>query len=577
MTSPALILVAGALAVALAPARARRVLAVAAPLLALAYVASLPLGTTVTHPLLGWTLEVVRVDALSRVFGLIFAVVAAIGAVFAWGVTDRREQVAAQLYAAGALGVTFAGDVITLYAFWELMAVTAAVLVWVRDTAPAHRAGLRYVLVHLTGGAVLLVGLAAHVGTTGRIAFEHFEPSAAAWLILIGFCLNAAVPPLGAWLPDAYPKASVTGAVLMSALTTKSAVYALLRGFAGWEVLVAAGVFMALYGVVYAVLANDIRELLAYHIISQVGYMVAGCGLGTAMAVNGAVAHAVCHILYKSLLFMGAGVVITTTGRSKLTELGGFVGRQRLVFGLYMIGAFSISGFPLWNGFVSKSMVVAAAGETHRHVPAHRAQAALLHLDGAGPRHPSDPRAGPHGGRDGGRGGLLHGARRVAPGPVRAAPEPDRLSTVHRHASGRDDPAPALHLLRLLSLHSEVGWGGDRLHGHRRGVPQGRGAGPPPLRRRGGCRLRLGRDGHAAARCGGAGLAPQPRSHLRRTPRAGWLGPRRRPSPPAGPSLAHVARVRRACPAGPARGLNCGAAGCERRVLRPRPFKGVSE
>jgi multicomponent Na+:H+ antiporter subunit D len=241
--------------------------------------------------------------------------------------------------------------------------VTAAVLVWVRDTAPARRAGLRYVLVHLTGGAVLLVGLVAHVGTTGRIAFEHFEPSAAAWLILIGFCLNAAVPPLGAWLPDAYPKASVTGAVLMSALTTKSAVYALLRGFAGWEVLVAAGVFMALYGVVYAVLANDIRELLAYHIISQVGYMVAGCGLGTAMAVNGAVAHAVCHILYKSLLFMGAGVVITTTGRSKLTELGGFVGRQRLVFGLYMIGAFSISGFPLFNGFVSKSVIVSAAAE----------------------------------------------------------------------------------------------------------------------------------------------------------------------------------------------------------------------
>ena len=368
MTSPALIPVAGALAVAVAPARVRNLLGVLSPLLALVYVASLPLGATVTHPLLGWTLEIVRVDALSRIFGAIFALVGVIGAVYSWSVTDRRELVAAQLYVAGALGVTFAGDVITLYGFWELMAVTAAVLVWVRDTASARRAGLRYVLVHLTGGAVLLVGLAAHVATTGSIAFEQFAPSAAAWLILFGFCLNAAVPPLGAWLPDAYPKASVTGAVLLSALTTKSAVYALLRGFAGWEVLVAAGVVMALYGVVYAVLANDIRELLAYHIISQVGYMVAGCGLGTAMAVNGAVAHAVCHILYKSLLFMGAGVVLATTGRSKLTELGGFVGRQRLVFGLYMIGAFSISGFPLWNGFVSKSMVVAAAGEDHRNV-----------------------------------------------------------------------------------------------------------------------------------------------------------------------------------------------------------------
>jgi multicomponent Na+:H+ antiporter subunit D len=248
------------------------------------------------------------------------------------------------------------------------MAVTAAVLVWVRGTAEARLAGMRYVLVHLAGGGVLLFGVVAHVATTGSIAFGHFEPSMGAWMILVGFCLNAAVPPLGAWLPDAYPKASVTGAVLLSALTTKSAVYALLRGFAGWEILVPLGVLMALWGVVYAVLANDIRELLAYHIISQVGYMVAGCGMGTAMAVNGAAAHAVCHILYKSLLFMGAGAVITTTGRRKLTELGGFWRRQRLVFGLYMIGAFSISGFPLWNGFVSKSMVVSAAGDAHRNV-----------------------------------------------------------------------------------------------------------------------------------------------------------------------------------------------------------------
>ena len=369
MISPTLLLIVGAVAAALLPSRLRPMVTVLSPTVALLYVAfSLPLGTELTHPLLGYTLTIVRVDELSRVFGLIFSAASVLWAIFAWQANDRREQVAGQLYAAGALGVTFAGDVITLYAFWELMAVTAAVLVWIRGTVTSTRAGLRYLLVHLSGGAVLLIGFGLHVGTTGSIAFEHFDPSPAAWIILIGFCLNAAVPPLGAWLPDAYPKASTTGAVLMSALTTKSAVYALLRGFAGWEVLVAAGVLMALYGVVYAVLANDIRELLAYHIISQVGFMVAGCGLGTPMALNGAVAHAVCHILYKALLFMGAGVVITTTGRSKLTELGGFVGRQRVVFALYMIGAFSISGFPLWNGFVSKSMVLAAAGESQRDV-----------------------------------------------------------------------------------------------------------------------------------------------------------------------------------------------------------------
>jgi multicomponent Na+:H+ antiporter subunit D len=369
MTSPAVIPIAAAALLAGAPARVRPSVAVLGPALALAYVATaLPLGTYVTAPLLGYTLELVRVDELSRIFGLIFALVGAITAIYAWTANDRREQVAAQLYLAGALGVTFAGDLLTFYCFWELMAVTAAALVWVRGTNEATRAGMRYALVHLTGGGVLLVGILIHVAGTGSITFARFDPSPATWLILLGLCVSAAVPPLGAWLPDAYPKATVTGAVLMSALTTKSAVYALLRGFPGWEILVPFGVMMALWGVVYAVLANDIRELLAYHIISQVGYMVAGCGLGTAMSVNGAAAHAVCHILYKSLLFMGAGVVIRTTGKRKLTDLGGFWRRQPVVFGLYMIGAFSISGFPLWNGFVSKAMVIAAAGEEHRNV-----------------------------------------------------------------------------------------------------------------------------------------------------------------------------------------------------------------
>src|SRR5690606_26120203 len=180
-----------------------------------------------------------------------------------------------------------------------------------------------------------------------------------------GFLLNAAVPPLHAWLTDAYPEATVTGAVFLSAFTTKTAVYALIRGYPGTEMLIWLGTIMALYGVVYAVLANDIRRLLAYHIVSQVGYMVAGVGIGTAMALNGAVAHAFTHILYKGLLFMGAGAVIHMTSRSKLTELGGLYCWMPLTFILYMIGGFSISAFPLFSGFVSKSMVVSAAGEEH--------------------------------------------------------------------------------------------------------------------------------------------------------------------------------------------------------------------
>jgi multicomponent Na+:H+ antiporter subunit D len=361
---PALTVAGGAVLTAVLPRGARRVAAVVVPLVALWQIATLPDGATAGVSFLTYDLELLRVDRLSRLFGGIFALIAAIAAVYAWTVDDVRQQVAALVYCAGAVGAAFAGDLLTLYVFWETMAVASTVLVWAEPGERSRRAGTRYLLVHLAGGALLLAGVVLHAQTTGSLAFRPFDPASptpAAWLILAAFCLNAAVPPLGAWLPDAYPRATVTGAVFMSALTTKTAVYALLRGFAGFELLVVAGAVMALFGILYAMLANDIRELLAYHIVSQVGFMVAGTGIGTELAVDGAAAHAVCHILYKALLFMGAGAVITTTGRRKLTELGGFLARQRLVFVLYMVGAFSISSVPPWSGFVSKSMVIAAA------------------------------------------------------------------------------------------------------------------------------------------------------------------------------------------------------------------------
>ncbi len=366
---PALfLLLAGAL-VCVLPRFLRAVVCVAAPVFCVWYILTqLASGMSITYPLMSQSLEILRVDRLSILFGVIFSLVAAIAGVFAWHMSERRQQSAALLYAGGAVGVTFAGDYLTLYAFWELMAIASTVLIWARRAPASAAAGRRYVIFHLVGGSLLLGGILLLGQQTGSFAFDHLDPHAggsAAWWILLGVAVNAAIPPLGPWLPDSYPRATTTGAIFCSALTTKTAVYVLIRGFHGWEILVVAGVVMALYGVVYAVLANDIRELLAYHIISQVGYMVAGVGLGTQLAVNGAAAHAVCHILYKSVLFMGCGAVIHTTGKEKLTELGGFVTRQKLIFALYMIGAFSISGFPLFNGFISKSMVTAAAHEVH--------------------------------------------------------------------------------------------------------------------------------------------------------------------------------------------------------------------
>jgi multicomponent Na+:H+ antiporter subunit D len=366
---PGLLLILGAWAVPLLEGRLKRALMVSLPAAALALCLLLEPGRYGAVRFLGHELVFGRVDRLSLVFAFVFALLALVGMLYALHLDDDAQHVAALVYAGGAIGLTFAGDFLTFFLFWELMAVSAALLVCLRREATALAAGLRYLLVHVAGGLCLLGGIALHWADTGSLAFEDMSAlsgSAAFALILLAFLVNAAVPPVGAWLPDAYPEASATGAVFLTAFTTKSAVYALIRGFAGTEILVWLGAAMAVYGVVYAVLENDARRLLAYHIISQVGYMVCGVGIGTELALNGATAHAFAHILYKGLLFMGAGAVLHVTGLRKLSEMGGLFRSMPLTLGLYMVGAFAISAVPLFSGFVSKAMVVSSAAETHR-------------------------------------------------------------------------------------------------------------------------------------------------------------------------------------------------------------------
>lgn len=364
---PALPLIAGAILLALLPQKLRSTAFLIAAALALTAVWWNPLGTRLSVDFLNYELVLAEATQLNRLFGTIFALIALIGGVYAFHQKEVAHQIAALLYAGGALGLTFAGDFFTLFVFWEIMAVASTYLIWARRTPETQRAGMRYLLVHLFGGALLMLGILMHIGSTGSISLESIPESCAiaSWLMLAGVALNAGVPPLHAWLADAYPKATVDGAVFLSAFTTKSAVLILMKLFAGWDILFYAGVVMTLYGSVYAILSNDIRQILAYSIISQIGYMVTAIGIGTEMALNGASAHAFSHILYKSLLFMGAGVVIHTTGRSKLTELGGLAKSMPWVLALYMVGALAISGVPLLNGFISKSMIVSAAGKAH--------------------------------------------------------------------------------------------------------------------------------------------------------------------------------------------------------------------
>ncbi|MDH3573032.1 MAG: Na(+)/H(+) antiporter subunit D [Desulfobacteraceae bacterium] len=318
---------------------------------------------------LGFDLVFGRVDQLTRVFLHVFTIMAIIGCIYGLHVKETGQHIAAFLYVGGSLGVTLCGDYLTLFIFWELMAFASTFLVWYRKKRRSIDAGFRYLLVHTAGGLVLLAGIFLRYKNVHDLSFVQIATNGATfadYLIMIGFMLNAAVPPIHAWLPDAYPEASVTGAVFMCAFTTKTAVYVLARGFPGFEALAILGAIMTVYGVGYAAIENDARRILAYHIVSQVGYMVCGIGIGTAMAVNGAISHAYAHIIYKALLFMGAGAVLEMTGTSKLNELGGLYKRMPLAMIFTVIGGISISGFPLTSGFVSKSMIIAAAGESHR-------------------------------------------------------------------------------------------------------------------------------------------------------------------------------------------------------------------
>jgi multicomponent Na+:H+ antiporter subunit D len=365
---PSLLFILGACVIPFLRGKLQQIWLVLIPLLAILSVFSMTQGTHWSCSFLGSELVFGKVDKLSTVFAWVFTIMSCIGMVYALHVKDSGQHISAYLYIAGSLGVTFAGDFFSLFIFWELMAFASAYLVFAKREKKAIEAGYRYILVHIFGGVCLLGGIIIHYVQTGSIAFGPLpkDGSLSFYMILVGFILNAAVPPLHAWLTDAYPEGTVTGSVFMSSFTTKTAVYVLVRAFPGTELLVWMGTIMALYGVVYAVLENDCRRLLAYHIISQVGYMVAGVGIGTDMSLNGSVSHAFAHILYKGLLFMGAGAVIYMTGKRKLTELGGLYKTMPITLTLYMIGGFAISAFPLFSGFVTKSMVVSGAAHDHR-------------------------------------------------------------------------------------------------------------------------------------------------------------------------------------------------------------------
>jgi len=360
----ALILILGAAIVPLTRGKLRSIYTLALPLVGFAWLLALPVGEYGELQVLGQTLVLMRVDRLSLLFGYVFIIAAFLNAIYALHVEDTIQHVAGLVYAGSALGAVFAGDLLTLFVYWELTAVSSVLLVWARRTERAYRAGMRYVVVQLASGMLLLAGAALHLQAGGSLYFGELGlDTVGSYLILGAFGIKCAFPLLHNWLQDAYPEATVTGTVVLSAFTTKLGIYALARGYPGTEMLIWIGTAMAVFPIFYAVIENDLRRVLTYSINNQLGFMVVGIGIGTDLALNGAVSHAFADIIFKSLLFMSMGAVLLRTGTVNGSDLGGLYKSMTWTAGFCIVGAASISGFPLFSAFVTKSMIMVAAAD----------------------------------------------------------------------------------------------------------------------------------------------------------------------------------------------------------------------
>ncbi|HVS13156.1 MAG TPA: Na(+)/H(+) antiporter subunit D [Thermoanaerobaculia bacterium] len=359
---PALPLLVGALLVTAVPKRARQVLLLVVPAAGLLNLLRFEPGDAATVALAGYQLQVLQVDKLALLFGYLFHLAAFLAAIFSLHVDDRVQHLSALLYAGSAIGAVFAGDLIVLFVYWELLAITSVFQIWARRTPESLAGGQRYLLVNVASGLLLLAGAALRFRETGSLTFEHMElGGTSTLLIFLAFGIKCAFPLLHTWMTDAYPLATVTGTVFLSSFTTKTAVYALARGFAGTDALIWIGAAMTVFPIFWAVIENDMRRVLTHSLNNQLGFMVVGVGIGTEMALNGTAAHVFAHVLYKALLFMAMGAVLLRTGRINASELGGLYKTMPWTAGFCIVGAASISAFPLFSGFVSKSMVMAEA------------------------------------------------------------------------------------------------------------------------------------------------------------------------------------------------------------------------
>ena len=360
--SPGLILIVGALLVPMLKGHLRAAYMLALPIAAFALLLTFEHGAHGIVEIFGIEMVTLRVDRLSLIFGYMFLIAAVLIIIYQLHVDDTVQHVSGLIYAGSGIGAVFAGDLLTLFVFWEGTAIAAVFLIWASRTESALGSGIRYLIIQVGSGVLLLAGALLHYRATGSTAFGALDiGTTGGLLIFLAFGIKSAFPLLHNWLQDSYPEATVTGTVMLSAITTKLAIYALARGFAGTEILVAIGATMAAFPIVYAIIENNLRRVLAYGLNGQLGFMVVGIGIGTELSVSGSAAHAFCSVLYQGLLFMSMGAVLMRTGTAKGSELGGLYRTMPWTTGFCIVGAASVAAFPLFSGFVSKAIIISAA------------------------------------------------------------------------------------------------------------------------------------------------------------------------------------------------------------------------
>lgn len=379
---PGMVLIIGALLISVLRGRIQQVALLLLPVLSAVHLLYLPHGVHLTREAFGLQLTMVHIDGLSLVWGYIFHIAAFVSVLYALHVKDTVQHLSALVYSGAAIGAVFAGDLVTLFVYWELTALTSVFLIWASRNEESYRAGMRYLIWQVGSGVLLLAGIVLHYRASGSIdfmgsfyqsksvlaEFPWRSPSLGPVLIFLSFGIKAAFPLLHNWLPDGYPRATPTGSVFLSAFTTKLAIYTLARGFPGVECLIWIGAIMTAFPIFFAVIENDLRRVLSYSLNNQLGFMVVGIGIGSDLALNGTAAHAFAHILYKALLFMSMGAVLLRTGTTKGSELGGLYKSMPWTAGFCIIGAASISAFPLFSGFVTKSLILTAVAEEHHYL-----------------------------------------------------------------------------------------------------------------------------------------------------------------------------------------------------------------